>query len=132
MDDNGWYVEVPNTARAWASGAEENLAAVLRDELEQQSDSLTQDCCESGGWPDDILIEVSELAVTKHTLIAEIAIAFNEMVPSSCRDVSFAEKRRRWLTLRLSPNSTDAEIEFPESDSHNRDVADRNSAADGE
>jgi len=132
LDDFGWFIAVPRTARVWASGARDDLDTVLRDELEQQTDSLTDGCCESGGWPDDAEVEVTELKVRGNELVAEIALRFNEMVASACRDVSFAEKRHRWLTLRLARDSNGAEIEPSESDSQRWDIADRNSASDGE
>lgn len=132
MDNFGSFVSVPRTADAGARGAAEEIESILRDELGQHADSLIKDCCENGGWPGDIEVEVTNIEIRETEIVAEVEVNFNEIIPSACRDVSFSEKRHRWLTLRLQRGSTDAEIEPSASDSQRWDVADRNSASDGE
>ena len=131
-----WRVELPRTAAAWKRGDEEDdLRDVLDDELCKQGAELVgDDACESGGWPEDEQVELTEVTVTKKTLIANVTVHFSEMIQTGCADIRNDENRVAHVVVTLDRGNDFGDVEYapkPEFDDDRDRKTFGNSSRDG-
>jgi hypothetical protein len=131
VDQDNWFVDLPKTVAAWEEGRREDIESALDDDLSGQVSDFLDDACQSGGWPEDEQVEVGEIKITRNRLTADVTVYFNEIIPSSCKDISNHEDREARLVITLMRGEANARVERSAADPNQWDLQDRNSAADG-
>jgi hypothetical protein len=75
-----------------------------------------ESCCEQGGWPpeDGIHLSVRSATREKHLYRIRIAVAFDEVVPTSCGNIQMSNSVHGEMELTVDRQT--GEIEFCTSD----------------
>ncbi|MGH7530030.1 MAG: hypothetical protein ACREMN_06565 [Gemmatimonadales bacterium] len=106
-------VDLPKTAAAWKSGADEvDIEDALVEDLQAETTALLEHAYVQA-WTDDEEVEVLTLRVEEQSLHATFAINFVEVVPSSCRDLPHHKDGRVELSLRLERDENAALLGDP-------------------
>ena len=131
MGDRDWTVHLPKTAAAWEEGRTEDLEWTLDDDLAGNLSEFLDNSCESGGWPEDDDVVVDRVNVSGSLLTADVTVHFTEVVPSSCKDMPYHQKRDAHFVVTLKLGSSTVLVNYSTADPTQWDLLDRNSAADG-